>query len=105
MNARQLFEWAVRAQVKFEFEAEGYGSVDANEIMLVKVTAEALAFMDPSALPPEMMEKMMVYLLPKKANIEAVAAEAVAVTEGNGAVYNLIGRFGEDPLSGFPKLR
>jgi len=105
MNAKQLFEWAVRAQVKHEFEAEGYGSVDANEIYLIKVVSETLAFMDPAHLTPEISEKAMGFLLPKKDSIEAVAAEAVAVTAGKGAVYNLIGMFGEDPLAGFPKLR
>ena len=50
MNARELFEWAIRAEVKREWKIDGFDAVSGHWIGSLKKVAGTLAFRDPSLL-------------------------------------------------------
>jgi len=74
MNARELFEWAIRAEVKREWKIDGFGAVDARWLETVKNAAGSLAFKD---FREAFMEASLATLLPMKVEMEAIAARAV----------------------------
>lgn len=81
MNARELFEWAIRAEVLHEWKIDGFGSVSGHWIGSLKRVAGTLAFTDPSAFSEGVAEAALAALLPMKAEMEAIAAKKVADDE------------------------
>jgi hypothetical protein len=84
MNARELFEWAIRAEVKREWKIDGFGAVSGHWIGSLKKVAGTLAFRDPSLLSEGVAEAAMATLLPMKAEMEEIAAKKVAYDEAVG---------------------
>lgn len=75
MNARELFEWTVRAEVKREWKIDGFGAVNAQWLETVKNAAGTLAF---KGFQEAFLEASLATLLPMKVEMEAIAARAVA---------------------------
>ena len=84
MNARELFEWAIRVEVLHEWKIDGFGAVSGHWIGSLKKVAGTLAFRDPSLLGEGVAEAAMATLLPMKAEMEEIAAKKVAYDEAVG---------------------
>lgn len=95
MEARDLFEWAVRAEVRHEMEVDGYGAVDPRLFFAMKRAAEAVMKGCVNA------EGVAAGLVCLKEMIEEKAAKAQA----ERGVSAFSQAFGFDPMANFPKVR
>ena len=95
MEARDLFEWAVRAEVRHEMEVDGYGAVDPRLMHAIKYGAESV--MKDSVNAEGVIAGMVIV----KQMIEEKAAKA-QVERGVSAFSQA---FGFDPMANFPNVR
>jgi len=98
MNATELWEWAIRAQVWNELEVGGYGSVDPLLIDAVKIGASTVMLWKGN---PAEVEGSIDGLNVLRATIEERAGTAHAEREQT----SFSKAFGFDPMANFPKLR
>lgn len=94
MEAKDLFEWAVRAEVKHEMAVYGYEAVDLRLIAAVKMIAESSMA---GTCSSEALEGAIVV----KEIVEEQADKAVSERPQSAFARG----FGFDPLANFPSIR
>lgn len=94
MEAKELFEWAIRAQVKNEMGIYGYEAVDFRLIAAVKMIAE-------SSMASDCSSEALEGAIAVKEIIEEQAVKAVEVRPESAFARG----FGFDPLKNFPSIR